>query len=688
MVVLLWGNTPHKLWNFPHHLQKALKQQIEALLSGGTPSQADVDQFVASFGTDLPEEGAGVGKGGFNAVAMLQLVLDNIPVRVFWKDRSGTFLGCNRRLAEDMGLKDPKEIVGKDDYCFSSTRGQAEYFRSVDQEVMNAGVPRYRIREAQDVPGSERRWLETNKVPLHDETGTVIGLLGTYENITKRVRGEERLSRANAELARASRMKDQFLAGISHELRTPLNSILGLSEALTEGIYGEMNDRQISAIGRVEEGGRHLLALINDILDIAKFEAGEVSVEMQLVGVRQLCESSLSFVREQASKRSIAVNWSVDENIDFFFADERRIKQILINLLSNSAKFTEEGGAIEHEVTADANRTSIQFRVRDNGIGISEENLDQLFKPFRQIDSTLARAYNGAGLGLSLVKHMSELHGGSVSVESRLGEGSSFIVSIPWRTRFEEVREHDTNEHPALNSTTLKRKRSALVIEDCAESAEQISRYLEESEYEVSVVETGELALLAAVRDVPDLIILDILLPGISGWTVLERLRKNQRTSSVPVVIVSVVDERENSKKCGADGYIVKPIGREIFFDGLERSGVALETRSRPTAVASHEPVSRKRDKPWVLLAEDNEENIRIFSEYLTANKIRIFVAKNGVEAIEGALKHEPDLILMDVQMPVMDGLEAIRRIRADVFIEASKTEGTVGSDVELCAEW
>ena len=651
------------------HLQNLIKTQVEDLLANETPDGESVEAFAASLGTlfqeqiTLPDQ---PDQGELAPLGMLQLVLNNIPVRVFWKDVNGVFVGCNRHFAEDMGLSEPEDVIGENDMSFATTKGQAEVFRKVDREVMESGKPRYKIRESHEVEGEATRWLETNKVPLHDGSGKVIGILGTYENISDRVKHEERLSRANAELARAARMKDQFLAGMSHELRTPLNSILGLSEALQEQVYGEINERQQNAIKRVEEGGRHLLALINDILDIAKFEAGEVTLEIQPVGVRQVCESSLSFVREQAGKKNLKLDWSVDESIDFLFGDERRLKQILINLLSNSVKFTEQG-SVELKVTCSPDRGTIFFCVEDSGIGIPDEKLCELFKPFRQVDSSLARAYDGAGLGLSLVKHMAELHGGSAAVESVVDEGSRFTVAIPWRTRFEEVT--PSAELVSLELASPKKtKRRALVVEDCKESADQVSRYLEEFGYDVSVVDSGELALTTAASEVPDLIILDILLPGISGWTVLENLRVHRRTSEIPVLIISVMDERNNANLSSANGYLVKPIDRSIFRSKLEAAGLEIKEESETTSEESSATSCDRQagGRPTVLLAEDNAENILTFTEYLEANGLDIIVASNGKQAIEMALSEQPELILMDVQMPVMDGLEAISEIRKD----------------------
>ena len=285
----------------------------------------------------------------------------------------------------------------------------------------------------------------------------VVGLYGLMKDITEHVRVEEQrtqaeaalqeerslLSRrvaertaelraANQELERAVRLKDEFLASVSHELRTPLNAILGLSESLQEGIYGPVNLEQTTALSGIVESGKHLLSLINDILDLSKIEAGKVTLSLDEVPVTALCEASLRLIRQPALQKCIAVSLSTDSAVTTIRGDPRRLKQVLVNLLSNAVKFTPEGGAIGLEVTADAQHHQVRLTVWDTGIGIAAQDYGRLFQPFIQLDSSLARQYAGTGLGLALVSTMVKLHDGSVSVESSVGGGSRFCVALPW----------------------------------------------------------------------------------------------------------------------------------------------------------------------------------------------------------------------------------------------------------------
>ncbi|EFO80477.1 two-component hybrid sensor and regulator [Oscillochloris trichoides DG-6] len=346
---------------------------------------------------------------------------------------------------------------------------------------------------------------------------------------------------ANAELERASRLKDEFLANMSHELRTPLNTILGRAEILAEGIYGPINQEQHEAVRSMSESGRHLLALINDILDLSKIEAGKLELQLSLVDMVTLCEASIRMVAQSALKKEIRLHSSISPQVDVIYADERRLKQILVNLLSNAVKFTPAGGQVELEVQTDPDQQSVSFTVSDTGIGIAEADMARLFQPFVQIDAGLTRQHDGTGLGLVLVQRLTEAHGGSVAVQSQEGLGSSFTVRLPWL-------------HP------------------------QASASLD-----------------------PD----DLL-------------------------------------------HTLRQMGR-----------IAADV----APVAPPQPLPPR----WhILLAEDNEDNISLLLDFLPFHGYALTIARNGQEALDLARECHPDAILMDIQMPVMDGIEAIRRLRAD----------------------
>nr|MBP7687395.1 PAS domain-containing protein [Thermoflexales bacterium] len=475
------------------------------------------------------------------------------------------------------------------------------------------------------------------------------------------------LSAVNAELARAARLKDEFLANMSHELRTPLNAILSLSETLEDAVYGPVNDKQVKALRNIEESGRHLLVLINDVLDLSKIGAGKVELNIEPVLVDDVCQAALRLIKETAHKKRLQVSTMIDSNVTVVNADMRRLKQVLVNLLSNAVKFTPDGGQIGLEVQGDLAQEAVRFTVWDTGIGIAPENLPLLFKSFVQIDSRLSRQYEGTGLGLTLVARLVEMHGGSVAVDSRLGLGSRFSVMLPWQPNndFGEVQDLEPANHPM----TLQR---VLVIEDTGIIAQQLGRYLHELNVTTIVVDQAENALAKVLEVQPDLILLDILLPGASGWDVLAEFKADARSREIPVIIVSVIDDRSKGLALGAFDYLVKPISRQQLQQALGRVAAYRRELGRgatPRGVpvnSPDQPAVTPPSAPLVLIADDNETNLQSLVDYLTAAEFRVTVARNGVEAIKRAQEDLPDAIVMDIQMPTMDGLEAIGHIRAD----------------------
>jgi len=387
------------------------------------------------------------------------------------------------------------------------------------------------------------------------------------------------LSLANAELARAVRAKDEFLAAMSHELRTPLNSIIGLSEALQEDVYGPLNDRQLRSIAIIEESGRHLLALINDILDVSKIEAGKLELTVGPVAIEPVCQASLGIVRQLARKKRQTLSLNLDERVQAIQADARRLKQILVNLLDNAVKFTPEGGAIGLEVQADEEREAVHFTVWDTGIGISAENMSRLFKPFVQLDSRLSREYSGTGLGLVLVQRMAELHGGSVTVESEVGKGSRFTVSLPWRPARVEAAEERAGEvrevemEPSVRMADLPEIR-ILLAEDNEDNIYLISDYLRHRGYQVVVARDGAEAVERALEVCPHLILMDIQMPRVDGLEAIRRIRLRQELAGVPIIALTALvmpGDRERCLEAGADDYLSKPVGLKGLMHTIEK---------------------------------------------------------------------------------------------------------------------
>ncbi len=499
------------------------------------------------------------------------------------------------------------------------------------------------------------------------------------------------LRRLNVQLERAARLKDEFLAGMSHELRTPLNAVLGYAESLQEQLHGPLNEHQLQALQRIEESGRHLLALINDILDVAKIEAGTLDIDTTDVSVKSLCESSVRLIMQTARKKNITVSTRIDPEVTRIQGDGRRLKQVLVNLLSNAVKFTNEGGLIGLEVEGDSEIEIAYFSVWDTGIGISEADMERLFQPFVQLDSSLSRQYNGTGLGLALVARMAELHGGSVSVESVVGQGSRFIVSLPWRppigSSSDDVPGSEDDKHQVSPAPTAIHITHALIITSDQAIADQITTCMGDQETELMRPGKLEEVLNYVRRRQPEVIFLDAEYPDPPGLAILTGLSGNLDTQGVPVILAATIDTLAQKEAVASTAYLLKPVDRTQIDQALQEAVNRLQgehpQRQGDFGLA---------DQPMtILLAEDNETTITMFRDYLTELGYRIEIARDGEEALASAHNIPPDLVLMDIQMPGIDGMEAIRRMRASADLAhipiIALTALAMPGDRERCLE-
>jgi PAS domain S-box-containing protein len=413
---------------------------------------------------------------------------------------------------------------------------------------------------------------------------------------------ENLLERTNAELRRATRMKDEFFTNMSHELRTPLTAILGMSDVLMEEVFGDLNPRQCQYVEVIHSSGEHLLKLINDILDISKISAGKLELNITTESIVELCQSSLEFVKQQAQQKDIQLSMTLSPNLETIDVDQRRICQVLINLLSNAVKFTPNGGQVTLDVqiqergartpasTLEATASPcsdiqeqqkvpdsacwILMSVIDTGIGISADAQTRLFKPFEQIDSSLNRQYEGTGLGLALVKQIVELHGGFVTLQSELGQGSCFTIGLPYRVSKGEMPSSLQIQtpivlHPASISdadtaeSLTHRQPLILLAEDNQANIDTISDYLEVKGYRLIVARDGREAIDLAQAHHPDLILMDIQMPGMDGLEAIQAIRREPQMARIPIVALTALamaGDRERCLEAGADDYCAKPV--------------------------------------------------------------------------------------------------------------------------------
>jgi signal transduction histidine kinase/CheY-like chemotaxis protein len=447
------------------------------------------------------------------------------------------------------------------------------------------------------------------------------------------------LNEKNRALELTSRHKSEFLAHMSHELRTPLNAIIGFSDVLLERMFGDLNPKQEEYLGDILSSGRHLLSLINDVLDVSKVEAGRMELELGNVSLRRVLEESFVLLREQASGRDQAVTLEVDPDLGDVTGDERRIKQVVTNLITNAVKFTPSGGRIT--VRAGRVDDEAQVSVSDTGIGIAAADQESIFEAFQQISGGPEPKPEGTGLGLTLSHEIVRLHGGRMWVESELGGGSTFTFSLPLR------RPSPVAASPAGGVAPDKAGMTALLIEDDEASIHLLSLFLAEAGFEVAIARNGEEGLELARRLRPAGIVLDILLPRLDGWQFLAQAKAEPELAGVPVVIVSMVDERGKGLALGAADYLVKPVGRRDLLDALARV-LPLPAPGK------------------VLAIDDDPIALELIAAVLEPTGCAVLTARNGADGVAIAQAEVPDVVLLDLVMPEVDGFMVVERLKDD----------------------
>jgi len=477
----------------------------------------------------------------------------------------------------------------------------------------------------------------------------------THE-IRKRRRAEAELIHAKEEAERASKFKDRFLSTMSHELRTPLNAVLGFSDLLADKRCGELNDRQRRYVSHITTGGRHLLKLISDILDLSKIEAGRMELSCEDLSVANTIGEVISAMRPLAGKKNQILTSNVDRRLSVH-ADPTRFKQVLMNLVGNAIKFTPEGGSIEIEAEQADRET--QVKVRDNGPGIPREEQKRIFDAFYRLRKS-GEGVEGTGLGLAITDSLVKLQGGSLGLESEPGHGSCFYFSLPGATM---VRA------PLVQQTRAARRAEKapkiLIIEDDATTVHLIESQLTSSGYQVFTCDHPEMALEMAAEVRPDAITLDLLMKPTSGWEILLHLKQDSRTASIPVMVVTIVDNPSAGAAMGADEYLVKPVDKATLLAAVER---CLEGR---TDVPSLRPI---------LVVEDDAPTREIVTELLKTKGYAVITAADGESARSQVAASLPELVILDLILPKVSGFELLAEWRADhrtaelpIFVLTSK---------------
>ena len=453
----------------------------------------------------------------------------------------------------------------------------------------------------------------------------------------------------NRDLERADQMKSEFLANMSHELRTPLNAIIGFSELLQEQFYGPLNQEQDDYLGNIRTAGEHLLGLINDILDLSKIEAGRMELDREEIDLPRMLDASITIVKEKAHTNGVQLRVDAGDT-GMIAADARKMKQIIFNLLSNAVKFTPYGGLVS--LTARTDGDMVEIAITDTGVGISIEDQQKLFREFTQVDGSLSRRHEGTGLGLALTKRLVELHGGTITVRSALGEGSTFTVRLPLARS--ETPESDTaNIEPTrerIRGISNPERPLILVVEDDDPTAALIVAYLESAGYETARACNGEEGLRVARELMPDGITLDVMMPVMDGWTFLEQASGDAALARIPVIVLSMTNDLKHGFSLGASAVLGKPVRRDDLYQALATVNIA----------------PRPNEPARILVVDDDPKAVELVSDYLASFGHQVHKAYGGAHGIEIASDEHPDLIILDLMMPEMNGFAVVDRLHGN----------------------
>jgi PAS domain S-box-containing protein len=483
------------------------------------------------------------------------------------------------------------------------------------------------------------RFRDTNLLNLYLDLGHQVG------QFIQRTAAEQAVKLARDSAEEASRVKSDFLANMSHELRTPLNAIIGYSELLQDLSHGESTPAFTDDLMKINRAGKHLLTLINDVLDISKIEAGKMQLFLEDFAIKNLVQEVKSTIRPLADKNGNKVQLELIGELGTMRGDLTRVRQCLFNLLSNACKFTRNGTitlavqCIRHEVV---------FTIRDTGIGMTPEQVARLFQAFTQADASTTRKYGGTGLGLVITRKICELLGGQVLVESNAGQGSVFTLKLPLDSSIPDMAVVETPSpaittlvHPASNRPTI------LVIDNDSTDREILKRMLENEGYDVVLAPGGKEGIDLARRLRPMAITLDVVMPGMDGWATLSALKADAELADIPVILVTILDDRNLGFALGASDFLSKPIDQRALFQMLNKYN-------------PHQSVSGS-----VLIVEDDDNTRELLSRLLTREGWTVWQAENGRMGLESVLQNPPTLILLDLMMPEMDGFTFVHELRS-----------------------
>jgi PAS domain S-box-containing protein len=611
--------------------------------------------------------------------AKYRSIFENAAEGICQTTPQGRYLSANPALARILGYASPSALIeGITDInqqLYVKPNRRAEFIAAMQANPVVSGFESQVYRQDGSII-----WISENSRAVRDATGRIVCYEGTVEDITESKEASVALKQAKEAAVAASRAKSTFLANMSHELRTPLNAIIGYGEILAEEAedsgYGEL----VPDLERICSAGRNLLTLINDILDISKIEAGRMDLYLEALNISTLIESVISTAQPLVDRNGNTLEVECDSEIEMMIADVTKVQQILLNLLSNAAKFTTAGQIklkvssalpepqnLEYRESENSATSFIQFQVSDTGIGMSPEQLDILFQPFTQGDASTTRRYGGTGLGLTISQRFCQMMGGSITVESQLDRGSTFTVILPTEVKNPkpetgEVIEEEDDWKPPISSlitqhritpvtATANSQHTILVIDDDLMAQDLIVRSLTAEGIKIETASSGQEGLRKAKELHPDAITLDIMMPSMDGWTVLSALKADPELADIPVIVLSFVSNKTRGFALGASDYLIKPV------DG-KRLGNLVRKYQHQHHDDDSNPINH------ILIVEDDVTARQMLRELLERDGWRVWEAEDGSTALKQLTQHTPSLILLDLVLPQISGFELIDLLR------------------------
>ncbi|MCJ0763493.1 response regulator [Variovorax terrae] len=623
--------------------------------------------------------------------ATMRSLINSISDPIFYKDPHGRYLGCNEAFATAVG-KPVGEIVGRTDAELLPPR-LAEALRERDRGILSSLQTRRQEEWLTDHHG-RRKLFETVNGPFWDEDGQLLGIMGMGRDVTERKQAEEAVRRAKEIAEEATRMKSDFLANMSHEIRTPMNAIIGMSHL---ALKTELTQRQRDYISKVQSSGQHLMGIIDDILDFSKVEAGKLDIEQADFELEKLLDNVANLLTEKSNAKGLELVFDIAPDVPpMLVGDSLRLGQILINFANNAVKFTEQGEIVVSARVKERSADGIllHFAVRDSGIGLTEEQVGRLFQSFQQADSSTTRRFGGTGLGLAISKKLAELMGGEVGVNSSFGKGSTFWFTA--RLGVSQLRRRELSLNPDLRGCRV------LVVDDNDNARAVLHEMLETMRFSVSEASSGRAAVErvrnAAAGGHPfSLVYLDWRMPGMDGIETVRQIKALGLEREPRFIMVTAYGREEMLKETEAVGIgsvLVKPISASMLFDTtMAALGVEHFEQREAAPPAAAEATGRLAaiSQARLLLVEDNDINQMVASEILRDAGFVVDIADNGQIALDMVARSRYDLVLMDMQMPVMDGIAATREIRRDARLHGlpivAMTANAMQQDRDRCRE-